>query len=183
MHSNCHHQIAFAKFNLHIVYPPPYLREIWHYREANARLIRRAIKEFNWQRAFSNTNVNQKVDIFNRTILNILSNFIPHETIVCNEKDPPWFNDRIKTLIKEKNATYKIFHQNKDNPDLIYCLKFLQERLSTTIEFSKEGYYARIANRLNNTQKSSKTYWSLLKIFLSNKKSPLYHRYFAKIVL
>ena len=44
LHSNCHHQIAFAKFNLHIVYPPPYLREIWHYREANARLIRRAIK-------------------------------------------------------------------------------------------------------------------------------------------
>ena len=42
----------------------------------------------------------------------------------------------------------------------------------------KERYYARIANRLNNTQKSSKTYWSLLKIFLNNKKSRLYHRYF-----
>ena len=173
LHSNCHHQIVFAKFNLHIVYPPPYLREIWHYREANTRLIRRAIKEFNWERAFSNTNVNEKVDIFNRTILNILSNFIPHETIVCNDKDPPWFNNRIKTLIKEKNATYKIFRHNKDNPDLIYRLKFLQERLSTTIESSKERYYARIANRLNNTQKSSKTYWSLLKIFLNNKKFPL----------
>ena len=183
LHSNCHHQIVFAKFNLHIVYPPPYLREIWHYREANTGLIRRAIKEFNWERAFSNTSVNEKVDIFNRTILNILSNFIPHETIVCNDKDPPWFNNRIKTLIKEKNATYKIFRHNKDNPNLIYRLKFLQERLSTIIESSKERYYARIANRLNNTQKSSKTYWSLLKIFLNNKKSRLYHLYFTKIVL
>ena len=97
LHSNCHHQIVFAKFNLHIVYTPPYLREIWHYRETNTRLIRRVIKEFNWERAFSNTNVNEKVDVFSRTILNILSNFIPHETIVCNEKDPPWFNNRIKT--------------------------------------------------------------------------------------
>ena len=44
LHSNCHRQIVFAKFNLHVVYPPPYLREIWHYREANTRLIRRAIK-------------------------------------------------------------------------------------------------------------------------------------------
>ena len=34
-------------------------------------------------------------------------------------------------------------------------------------------HYARIANRLNNTQKSTKTYWSLLKIFLNNKKIPL----------
>ena len=56
---------------------------------------------------------------------------------------------------------------------MIYRLKFLQERLSTIIESSKERYYARIANRLNNTQKSSKTYWSLLKIFLNNKKIPL----------
>ena len=53
---------------------------------------------------------------------------------------------------------------------MIYHLKFLQECLSATIETSKERYYARIANRLNNTQKSSKTYWSLLKIFLNNKK-------------
>ena len=58
---------------------------------------------------------------------------------------------------------HKIYRYNKDNPDLIYCLKFLQERLSTSIESSKERYYARIANILNNTQKSSKIYWSLLK--------------------
>ena len=29
LHSNCHHQIIFAKFNLDIVYPPSYEREIW----------------------------------------------------------------------------------------------------------------------------------------------------------
>ena len=117
-----------------------------------------------------NTSVNEKVDIFNIAILNILSNFIPHETIVCNNKDPTWSNSRIKTLIQEKNATYKIFRHNNDHPELIYRLKFLQERLSTSIESSKERYYTRIANRLNNTQKSSKTYWSFLKIFSNNKK-------------
>ena len=109
--------------------------------------------------------------MFNRTLLNILSNFIPREIIVYNDKDPSWFNNRIKTLIQEKNATYKIYRHNKDNPDLIYRLNFLQERLSTSTESSKERYYARIANRLNNIQKSSKTYLSLLKIFLNNNQS------------
>ena len=28
LHPNCHYQIVFVKFNLRIVYPPPYLREI-----------------------------------------------------------------------------------------------------------------------------------------------------------
>ena len=69
----------------------------------------------------------------------------------------------------------QIFHHNKNNPDLIYRLKRLQKCLSISIESSKE----RITNRLNNTQKSSKTYWSLLKIFLNNKKftliPPLFH--------
>ena len=170
LHSHCQHQIVFAKFDLHIVYPPSYLHEISHYREANTRPIRRAIKGFNWERAFLNTSVNEKVDIFNITILNILSNFIPHEIVVCNNKDPTWSNNRIKTLIQKKNATYKIFRHHSDHPELIYRVKFLQERLSTFIQSSKERYYTRIANRLNNTQKSSKTYWSFLKIFSNNKK-------------
>ena len=60
------------------------------------------MKEFNCERAFLNTSVNEQVNIVNRTILNILSNFIPHKTIVCDDKDPPWINNLIKTLIQEK---------------------------------------------------------------------------------
>ena len=40
LHSNCHHQITFAKFNLEILYPPPYVREVWHNKDANTELIR-----------------------------------------------------------------------------------------------------------------------------------------------
>ena len=35
-----------------------------------------------------NTNVTEKVDVFYSAILNILSNFIPHEFAVCHDKDP-----------------------------------------------------------------------------------------------
>ena len=89
--------------NLDIVYRSPYLREIWHYREASTEFIGRAIKEFSWARAFLNTSVNGKVDIFNGTILNILSNFIPHEIIVRDDKDGYWIRSKIKPLIQEKN--------------------------------------------------------------------------------
>ena len=104
LHPNCHHQIVFAKFNLQIYYPPPYPREIWYYKQVNTKLIRRAITEFNWDRAFFSTNVNEKVSIFSSTISNILSNFIPHETIVCDDNVPPWFNRTIRSLIQEKKT-------------------------------------------------------------------------------
>ena len=116
-------------------------------------------------------------------LFNVLSNFIPHEIIVCNDKDPPWFYNSIKTLIQEKNATHKIYRHNKDNPDLIYRLQVLQERLSTSVESSKERFYARVANRLNNIKKSSKTYLPLLNIFLNNKKTLFIPPFFHENVL
>ena len=104
LHPNCHHQIVFAKFSLQIYYPPPYPREIWHYEQANTELIRRVVTDFNWDRTFLNTT--EKVSFFRNTTLNILSNFIPHETIVCNDKDPSWLNRTIKSLIQEKKDTF-----------------------------------------------------------------------------
>ena len=99
LHSDCHHQIIFAKFNLEIAYPPPYVQEVWHYKDANTELIRQAINEFNWKRAFLDTNVNEKVDIFNSASLNIPSNFIAREFVVCDDKDPLWSNKKIRALI------------------------------------------------------------------------------------
>ena len=89
LYPNCDHQILFAKFHLQIYYPPPRSQEIWHYKQANTVLIRRVITDLNWDGAFLNTNVNEKVSIFSSTIMNILSNFILHETIICDDKDPP----------------------------------------------------------------------------------------------
>ena len=47
----------------------------------------------------------EKVLIFTKTVLNILRNFIPHEVIVCDNKDPPWFNGKNKSFFNEKLRT------------------------------------------------------------------------------
>ena len=106
LHSNSHHQIIYSKFDLQIFYPPPYLCEVWHYKDAKAELIRQYIATLDWEKAFSNTSVNENVAIFNRTILHILNNFIRHERIACNNRDPPWFNAKTM-LIRKKMKAYK----------------------------------------------------------------------------
>ena len=35
LHSNCHHQIIFAKFNLEVVYPLHYVQQVSYYKDAN----------------------------------------------------------------------------------------------------------------------------------------------------
>ena len=63
-------------------------------------LFEEQVNEFNWTRAFSNTSINDKVNIFNNTILNNLSTFIPLEILTCDDKDPPWFNKKVKGIIQ-----------------------------------------------------------------------------------
>ena len=107
LHSNCYHQITYAKFDLKIHYPPPYEREICHYHKANTDQIRKAIEQFSWDRSFKNLDVNEMVFLFNRTIKNILSNYIPHEIIICDDRDAPWINNRVKELINENNNIFQ----------------------------------------------------------------------------
>ena len=41
--------------------------------------------------------------MFNKTIKDIMSNYIPYETNICNDRDPPSINRDIKQLILDKN--------------------------------------------------------------------------------
>ena len=183
IHANCNHQIVFAKFDLKVYYRPPYECEVWHYQETDAILIRQAIHGFNWKRALSNLNVDEQVTVFNETILNIMKNFIPHETIVCDDKDPPWFNKRIKSLIQEGTLSLETLRNNKNNVEIITCLNNLNDRLAFLINTAKQIYYSKIVEKFQNTQRSSKAYWSLLKTFLNNKKYLSFHHCITKTSL
>ena len=78
LYHNCHNQIIYLKFNLKVLYPSPYADMVWHDQDSNVDLIRRSINEVDWDRAFVNKNVDEKVLIVNKTVLNVLSNLIPH---------------------------------------------------------------------------------------------------------
>ena len=84
--------------------------------------------------------VNEKVNIFNKTILNILNNFIPHEILTCDDKDPPWFNKKNKRNKSGKSA-FKVYHNNSSNIVLKTCLRSLQVRFNNSTECGKEKFY------------------------------------------
>ena len=53
LHTNCHHQIVFAKSIIKTYYPPPYYRQVWYYQQVDTGLIRRAMHLFDWKKAFA----------------------------------------------------------------------------------------------------------------------------------
>ena len=172
LHQNCHHQIIFAKFNLKVYYLPPYERTIFHYSQANVEHIQQSINLFDWENVFLNTDVNAQVFIFSNTVLNILINYIPHETKICDDRDPPWMTTKIKELISQKNKLYSRTKKRNNSVLNKQLLQNLQQHLSKSIENAKKKYFFRISEKLNNPNTSMKCYWSLIKTLLNGKKVP-----------
>ena len=100
-HENCK---TYAKFNLNVIYPPPYEREVWHYKLANSECIQRAIANYDWEKAFYKTDVNKKALLIDETVLNIICNFIPHEAVTFDDRDQLWITSRIKKTINDKKS-------------------------------------------------------------------------------
>ena len=103
-------------------------------------------------KAFLNADVNKKVFLFSETVLNIIRNFIPHEVVTCDDRDPPWMTRLIKKAIKDKNLFYQRFVENTDftnnNSNLErFCL--FQNNLTIAVETVKQQYFAKIAKKLS----------------------------------
>ena len=86
---HCHHEIIFAKFDLKVFYPLLYERIVWPFSQASFDHIKRAVDLFDWESALTDLDVNEQVSIFNNTITNIMSNFVPNEKIICDNRDLP----------------------------------------------------------------------------------------------
>ena len=140
-----------------IFFTPPYERTVWYYEGANTELIRRAIDQFDWLRALSNVNADEKVYFFIKTLLNIIQTFIPHEIIICDDRDPPWINKEIKKLMVEKSLAFKSYCCSNKSMFLLKKFKALQYQLNISIEESKEKYYTKLSSRLADPLTSPKT--------------------------
>ena len=73
LHANCHHQLPYVKFNLNVFHPPPYEREVWHYKLTNSDCIQRVIKNFDVEKVFVNAD----------------ADFHSSRNSTCDERDPP----------------------------------------------------------------------------------------------
>ena len=76
----------------------------------------------------------EKVNLFNKSIKNIILTYIPHETSVCNDRDPPSINKNIRELIHDKSHAYKSYHQDKNNAFSLHQFQFLQSKLNSLIK-------------------------------------------------
>ena len=75
----CHDNIIYGKINIRVRLPPTYVLEVWDYKKANIKNIKKAVSKLNWNKAFENPSVDEKVELLSKTLLNIFRNYIPNK--------------------------------------------------------------------------------------------------------
>ena len=153
--TTCHHQIIYAKICFKVHFPPPFERVIWHCNRASADLIKISIEQFYWTKSVSNLGLSEKVELFNEALLNIFSNFIPHEPIKVKSKDPRWMNKEIKCALRKKNKLCRKYisvgRTDLDEANLIEATNFVSDLITT----SKESYLTNIGEKLKDPNTNS----------------------------
>ena len=105
-YQNFYHQTIYAKIEKCVILHHINVKYgIIKVRKLNK--LNKHLKCFFWEKSFRNLNINEMVSLFNRTIKNILSNYIPHKAITFDGKIPSWINDNTKQLIQKKNNINK----------------------------------------------------------------------------
>ena len=100
-----HHNIVFDKKNIPIPLPLSHVREVRDYSTANAKNVQKAVRNLDWEKAFQNLSDDKKVDLLNKTLLNIFKTYIPNKNIKFNYCQPPWMNEKIRYLQERSKLT------------------------------------------------------------------------------
>ena len=172
LYEKCNHNLIYGKINFNVPLPPPYIREVWDYKNAKVENIQQSVSGIDWDFMFQGKTVNQKVNILNECLSNVFHNFIPNKKIKFIYKDPAWITETVKSKLRERSNLVKRYYKNgKKNTDLEKALTKSNE-CTEIILAAKEKYINELSKKLSNPETAPKTYWKILNRFLSNKKIP-----------
>ena len=156
--STCHHYINHIELSLRIPYQKSISKRVWHYGRANVRALYESCNAFDWRRAFDGKSIDESVELFDSTVLNIARNFIPNEIKTTKAKDPPWFTRECKNFYSKYRKKYRLYKTRGFQPDEKQVVDKLRDRYKNLIFIDKENYIKNLGRQLSNKNNGRKKY-------------------------
>ena len=141
---HCQHQIIHRKLNISVPSPPPYKRKIWHYAKAQKDKIISAMGTIDWSTIFSGLDVVDMTQLFTAKCIDIFSQYIPNEIVMCDERDPPWMTATLKSAIMRKHIVYSKYVKRGRKPDDWECVRKVLNETFSKITKAKDKYFSNL---------------------------------------
>ena len=90
-----HHNITYGTLESNVTLPPPYYREIWHYKNADTESIQKLFQNL------GNKNANESSKLLTDTLMNVFRIYIPRKTEKFDYKTTERMNILIISALKK----------------------------------------------------------------------------------
>ena len=151
------HHITFCKLNFKIPPPPKFTRRIFHYGRAQKEALVKAVQDFSWADQLRNDrNPTHQVRLLNKTVLNIVENFVPNEEKTFRPSEPPWLSKNIKVRLRKHNKIYQKYKKNGFKDEDKVKVEESKSEINTMILDAKEKYLHSLGAELTDPSTGSK---------------------------
>lgn len=124
------------------------------YKNANFELIKRKLNCIDWQTLIRDSNIDQGVDIFYRTIFDIIEQTVPKKRKKVNiHRVPVWYNHDIVNLKNRKQKAHKAYKRNRNDSNLAFYLSIC-DQLNLEIKRAHESHINKIESNIKSDPKS-----------------------------
>ena len=143
-----------------------FTRKVWQYEQGDYDEYRRILSVNDWAKILSTNDLNEATVELTSIILSAAASSIPNKIITIRPKEPLWITNEIKRKIRQRK---RLFRAAKRHQDEYHWTKFKQTRNEVVklIRNIKLSYYSKLASKLNEQTTSSKSWYKIVKQFLS----------------
>jgi exonuclease III len=145
-------------------------REYWHYSNGDFASLNNELNTIPWLQIFDDyDDVNKTAEFITKTIIEVGKKHIPVRTVHYRTKDKPWFNNKIKKLIRLRNRWCGTYNRTK-LPEHRQMRNEYRKLVKIEITKFKRLYVESLTNALSDPTIQCKRYWSIIKQLVGNKK-------------
>ena len=140
-----------------------YKRHVFYYEQGDHVGLSNALSQTNWDQLISNEiGIDTSSNNFTEHLQNIVKEFIPNQTVTIRPKDPPWFNAKIRSMLRKRNRLFKYFKKYQTEASRQRYTSF-RNQVKTCIRKAKQNNITSVSNSIVNHKFGSNQWWTIIK--------------------
>lgn len=142
-------------------------RNVWRYKDAMWKELNDFYSKVNWSFCFRNKSVDEATFLITFVILMGMNLFIPQSSKKVKKSPQSWFTSDCKVAVVNKNTAYFAYKSNRSAENRAGYVK-ARNICNAVLDSAKFHYEQKVKNKLLNTYRDARSFWSFAKAVSSN---------------
>ncbi len=146
-----------------------YKRHVWNFKKGDFEKLNRLLNEFPWDQIFITDDINDIVDTWTDTFIELAKECIPYTEILVRPSDLPYMTSALRSLIRRKDRMFKLWAKTL-RPDHREYYENLRNESCSALRKAERGYISEQCEKLK-IDKNTSNWWDCIKKLCCFKKT------------